>query len=107
MAVAIRKLQPEETAQVFPARGQQDVTAYVLALRELNAGDVAAVALQDLSPRTLKRRFSLAAKRLGYRIKWSSRSGEGEVFLRVEQVPVDGSSWGTKRRGRRSKAASG
>ena len=101
MAVAIRKLRPEERDQAFPAtRRQHDVSAYVDALRGLRAGDVAAIGLQGLAQRTLKRRFTLAAKQLGYRVSWSTRSGEDEVFLRVEQVPVDGTSWGPTRGGR-------
>ena len=101
MAVAFRKLAPEERDQAFPTtRRQQDVSAYVAALRELGAGDVAAIGLQDLPPRTVKRRFTLAAKQLGYRIKWSTQATARELFLRVEQVPVDGSSW-APRRGRR------
>jgi hypothetical protein len=101
VAVAIRKLAAEERDQVFPAsRRQQDVSMYVDALRELRSGDVAAVGLQGLSQRTLKRRFTLAARQLGYRIRWSTRSGEDELFLRVEQVPVDGTSWAPRRRRR-------
>jgi hypothetical protein len=99
VAVAIRKLAPQERDRAFPAaRRQQDVSAYVDALRELKAGDVAAIGLEGLSQRALKRRCTLAARQLGYRIRWSTRSGDDEVFLRVEQVPVDGSSWAPRRR---------
>jgi hypothetical protein len=101
VTVSIRKLRPEERDRVFPTgRRQPDVSAYVDALRELRAGDVAAIGLQDLPSRTVKRRFTLAAKQLGYRIKWSTPSGEDELFLRIEQVPVDGTSWAPKRRRR-------
>jgi hypothetical protein len=102
LVVAIRKLAPEERDQALPStRRQQDVSAYVEALRELGAGDVAAIGLQELPQRTVKRRFTLAARQLGYRIRWSTQPAEHEVFLRVEQVPVDGSSWGPRRRRRR------
>jgi hypothetical protein len=91
LVVAIRKLAPEERDQALPStRRQQDVSAYVEALRELGAGDVAAIGLQELPQRTVKRRFTLAARQLGYRISWSPQPAEHELFLRVEQVPVDG-----------------
>ena len=101
MTVAIGKLRPQERDQAFPGtRRQQDVSAYVDALRELSAGDVAAIGLQGLSQRTLKRRFTPAVRHLGYRIRWSTQSGADELFLRVEQVPVDGTSWAPRRRSR-------
>ena len=98
MVVAIRKLSAEETEAVFPLRRGQDVGEYMAALSGLGSGDVAAVRLEELSRRALKRRLSLAAKELGYRIRWSSLSGDGEVVLRVEQVPVSGTSWRRRRR---------
>jgi hypothetical protein len=102
VSVAIRKLTVEETAEVFPLRRGQDVSEYMAALSELRSGDVAAVRLEEeVSGRALKRRLSLAARELGYRIRWSRFSGDGELVLRVEQVPVSGRS---VRRGRRKKA---
>jgi hypothetical protein len=101
MPIAIRKLEAGETAHAFPRRGQVDVGEYVDALKELRAGDAIAVRLDDLSRRALKRRFSLAARQLGYRITWAKQVGDGELYLRVVQVPVDGTSW----RGRRRKAS--
>ena len=101
MALAIRTLEPDETARTFPARQQMDLSEYTEALRELRAGDTAAVALQDLSRRSLKRRLNLAAKELGYRVSWSKQAGEGEVYLRVVQVPVDGTRWTRRRTARR------
>jgi hypothetical protein len=98
VSVAIRKLSAEETAEVFPGRRGQDVSEYMAVLSELRSGDVAAVPLEDLSQRSLKRRFSLAAKELGYRIRWSSLSGDRELVLRVEQVPVSGISFRQRRR---------
>ena len=43
MAVSIRKLPPEEVQRAFPRRSQQDLSEYVGALRELQAGEAAAV----------------------------------------------------------------
>src|ERR1043166_3657202 len=93
MPIAIRKLDVEEVAQAFPRRRQVDLAGYADALRELRAGDAIAVRLDDLSSRALKRRFSLAAKQLGYRITWARQIGDGELYLRVVQVPADGSTW--------------
>jgi hypothetical protein len=103
MPIAIRKLETEEAARAFPRRGQVDVGAYADALSELRAGDAIAVRLADLSSRALKRRFSLAARELGYRITWAKQAGDGELFLRVVQVPVNGTSW----RGRPRKTRAG
>ena len=93
MPIRLRKLDAQELAQAFPRRGQVDVGEYADALRELRPGDVIAVQLNDLSSRALKRRFSLAAKQLGYRITWAHQIGDGELYLRVAQVPVDGTTW--------------
>ena len=100
MPIAIRKLEAEEVAHALPRRGQMDLGEYADALKELRAGEAIAVRLADLSSRALKRRFSLAARQLGYRITWAKQVGDGELYLRVVQVPVDGTSW----RGRRRKA---
>ena len=104
MAIGIRKLTEEERVQAFPGRGQQDLSEYADALRELTVGDAAAVSVEDLSQRALKRRLTQAAKQLGYRIKWSSYSSQDELYLQILQVPVNGSSW-PKQRQRRSKGA--
>ena len=98
MPITIRKLDAQELAQAFPRRGQVDLGEYAEALRSLQAGDVIAVQLNDLSSRALKRRFSLAAKQLGYRITWARQVGDGELYLRVVQVPVDGTTWRGRRR---------
>jgi hypothetical protein len=42
--------------------------------------------------------FSLAARQLGYRITWARQVGDGELHLRVVQVPVDGTTWRSRRR---------
>jgi hypothetical protein len=98
MPIAMRKLDPDELAQAFPRRRQVDLGEYAEALRSLQAGDAIAVQLNDLSSRALNRRFSLAAKQLGYRITWAHQIGDGELYLRVVQVPVDGTSWRGRRR---------
>jgi hypothetical protein len=100
LPIAIRKLDAEEVARAFPRRGQVYVRDYADALSQLRAGDAIAVMLSDLSSRAVKRRFGLAAKQLGYRIAWARQVSEGELYLRVAQVPVDGTTW----RGRRRKA---
>src|SRR5919205_2106522 len=71
MAVAVRKLPPDEALRVFPQRRQQDLSEYVNALRDVEPGEAASVERQGISDRALKRRLSLAAKQLGYRLKWS------------------------------------
>jgi hypothetical protein len=98
MPIAIRKLQAEGTARAFARGGQLDLGEHADALRALRAGDAIAVSLDHLSSRTLKRHFSLAAKQLGYRITWAKQLGDGEACLRVDQVPVDGTSWGGRPR---------
>jgi hypothetical protein len=98
MPIAIRKLDADEVAHAFPRRGQVDVGEYADALSELRPGDTVAVRLDDLSSRALKRRFSLAAKQLGYRITWARQIGDGELYLRVVQAPVDGTTWRARRR---------
>jgi hypothetical protein len=72
-----RRIRAKELARAFPRREQVDVGEYADALRELRAGDVIAVQLNDLSSRALKRRFSLAAKQLGYRITWHTSLATG------------------------------
>ena len=74
MAVAIRKLPPDEALRVFPQRRHQDLSEYVTALRNLEPGEAAGVEREGISDRALKRRLSLAAKSLGYRLKWSRQS---------------------------------
>ena len=107
MPIAIRKLEAEEAARAFARGGQLDVGEYADALRGLRAGDTIAVSLDHLSSRTLKRRFGLAAKQLGYRITWAKQAGDGEVYLRVVQVPVDGTSWGGRARKARTRQGVG
>jgi hypothetical protein len=103
MPIAIRKLDAEEAARAFARGGQLDLSEYADALTGLRAGDAIAVSMDHLSNRTLKRRFRLAAKQLGYRITWAKQVGDGEVYLRVVQVPVDGTGWGRRRRAARTR----
>jgi hypothetical protein len=83
MAVAIRKLPPDEALRVFPQRRQQDLSEYVTALRGLGAGEAASVDRQGISDRALKRRLSLAAKQLGYRLKWSRQASPELLYFQV------------------------
>src|ERR687888_682939 len=83
MAVAIRKLSPEEARRVFPRRGQQDLSEYVDALRELAPGEAAQIERQGLSDRAIKRRLGQAAKGLGYRLKWGRQSRPDGLYFQV------------------------
>ena len=75
MVISIRKLGPEEVQRVFPRRGQQDLSEYVAALREIEPGEAASIDRQGLSDRAIKRRLGQAAKSLGYLLKWSANPG--------------------------------
>src|ERR687885_2429683 len=99
MVVKIRKLAPEEAQRVFPRRGQQDLSAYVAALRALHPGEAAGIERQGVSERALKRRLSLAAKQLGYRLKWG-RQADAEVlyFQVIATPPTKKASNGRRRR---------
>ena len=83
MAIAIRRLPPEEAQRVFPRRSQHDVSEYVKALRELEPGDAAAIERQGLSDRAIKRRLGEAAQQLGYRLKWSRQSDPDQLYFQT------------------------
>jgi hypothetical protein len=82
MAVHIRKLPPEEVQRAFPRRGQQDLSDYVAAVRELQAGEAAAIERHGLSDRAIKRWLGMAAKQLGYGLKWSRQSSPEVMYFR-------------------------
>src|SRR5919202_2706113 len=83
MAVSIRKLPPEEAQRAFPRRGQQNLSEYVDALRDLAPGAAAAIERQGLSDRAIKRRLGQAATGLGYRVKWSRQSSPEQMYFQV------------------------
>jgi hypothetical protein len=83
MAVTIRKLSTDEARRAFPRRGQQDLSEYVDALRELDQGQAAEVARQGLSDRAVKRRFGQAANQLGYRLRWSRQSDPDHLYFQT------------------------
>ena len=83
MAVSIRRLTPEETQRVFPRRGQQDLGEYVAALRELGPGEAAEIEREGLTDRTIKRRLGMAAKQLGYRLKWARQSSPETMYFQI------------------------
>src|SRR5919202_5567271 len=83
MAVSIRKLPPEEARRVFPRRGQQNLSEYVDALRDLGPGEAAAIERQGLSDRAIKRRLGQAATGLGYRVKCSRHSSPEQLYFQV------------------------
>src|ERR687884_1638131 len=98
MAISIRKLAPEEGQRVFPRRGQQDLSEYVAALREIKPGEAASIDRQGLSDRAIKRRLRQAAKSLGYRVKWSRQSSREELYFQLVGTPPTRATNGRRRR---------
>ena len=98
MGISIRKLAPEEAQRAFPRRGQQDLSEYVAALREIEPGEAASIERQGLSDRAIKRRLGQAAKSLGYRLKWSRQSSPEELYLQVVGTPPVRATNGRRRR---------
>src|ERR687885_1702475 len=98
MVVKIRKLAPEEAQRVFPRRGQQDLSAYVAALRALHPGEAAGIDRAGVSERALKRRLGLAAKQLGYRLKWGRQADAAVLYFQVIATPPTKASSGRRRR---------
>src|ERR687884_123236 len=98
MALSIRKLAPEEAQRAFPRRGQQDLSEYVAALRELEPGEAASIHRQGLSDRAIKRRLGQAAKSLGYRLKWSRQSSPEELYFQLVGTPPTRATNGRRRR---------
>jgi len=99
MAVQIRKLTSEESAKLFPKRGQMDLTEYVVALGSLQPGDAGEVGLGGLSTRALKRRLGQAAKQLNYSLRWAREQSNSAVRFQVREARVP-KPRGTGRRGR-------
>lgn len=87
MALTIRKLPSQQADQVFPKRGQMDLAEYVDALRTLQPGDAAAIDLQGVSSRALKRRLGQAASQAGYRLKWARASSDEAIYFQVLPAP--------------------
>ncbi len=98
MAVKIRKLAPEEAQRAFPRRGQQDLSEYVAALRDVRPGEAAGIDREGLSDRAIKRRLGLAAKQLGYRLKWARQSGPERLYFQVIGTPPAQATDGRRRR---------
>jgi hypothetical protein len=96
MAVAIRKLPADEALRVFPQRCEQDLSEYVNALRDLEPGEAASVERQGISDRALKRRLSLAAKQLEYRLKWSRQASPELLYFQVVGTAPATACGGTK-----------
>jgi hypothetical protein len=78
--VVLTKLSEEQTAKVFPKRGQMDLTEYIDALAELEVGDAVSVELNGMTPRALKRRLSAAATARDATLKWAKADGEARVL---------------------------
>jgi hypothetical protein len=98
VTLTLRKLSREETARAFARRGQTDVSEYVAALRALQVGDSAEIALNGLSSGSAKRRLSIAATQVGYRLKWAPAQGDDRLYFRV--LPAAASPAGRVRSGR-------
>jgi len=98
MAVSLRKLAPEEAQRVFPRRGQQDLSEYVAALRELHPGEAAGIEREGVSDRAIKRRLGVAAKQLGYRLKWGRQSDAEVLYFQVIGAPPGRLTTGRRRR---------
>lgn len=88
MPLQIRKLDADETARIFPRRGQMDLSEYADALRNLTPGDAAEVPLEGLSNRALKRRLGQAAKQLGYALRWAREQRNGVLAFQVREAPT-------------------
>jgi hypothetical protein len=100
MAVRLRKLAPEEVQRAFPRRGQQDLSDDLAALGELQAGEAAAIEHEGLSDRAIKRRLGVAAKQLGYRLKWARQSSPEALYFQVVGGPAARPTNGRRRRAR-------
>ena len=98
MTVTLHKLAPDEAQRIFPRRGQQDLSEYVAALRDLHPGEAAGIDRAGVSERALKRRLSLAAKQFGYRLKWGRHSDAAVLYFRVIATPPAKASTGRRRR---------
>jgi len=106
MPVAIRKLALEDAQRAFPHRGQQDLSEYVEALRDLEPGQAAGIDRQGLSDRAIKRRLGQAAKDLGYRLRWSRHAtAEMLYFQRVGDSPAKPTNGRWQRRPRVAESA--
>lgn len=100
MALQIRKLPPEESARLFPKRGQMDLSEYVDALRGLQPGDAAEVKLSGLTTRAVKRRVGQAAKELGYTLRWVKEPSDGALQFQVREAGTSRPRNGRRRRRR-------
>ena len=104
MAVRLRKLPADEAQRAFPRRGQQDLSDYVAALRDVQPGDAAEIQREGLSDRAIKRRLGAAAVQLGYRLKWARQSSPEAMYFQVVGTPAAKPTNGRRRR--RAMAAS-
>ena len=68
------------------------------ALRDLHPGEAAGIEREAVSERAIKRRLSLAAKQLGYRLKWGRHSDAEVLYFQVIATPPTKASDGRRRR---------
>jgi hypothetical protein len=59
----------------------------VAALRDLHPGEAAGIERAGVSKRAIKRRLSLAAKQLGYRLTWGRHSDAAVLYFQVIATP--------------------
>ena len=98
MTVTLHKLAPDEAQRIFPRRGHQDLSEYVAALRDLHPGEAAGIDRAGVAERAIKRRLSMAAKQLGYRLKWGRQADAEMLYFQVIAAPP--TKAGNGRRGR-------
>jgi hypothetical protein len=66
--------------------------------RDLHPGEAAGIEREGVSDRAIKRRLSMAAKQLGYRLKWGRHSDAEMLYFQVIATPPTKASNGRRRR---------
>lgn len=100
MPVAVRKLETDEVERYFPRRSSAPQADYVNALSALKPGDAAEAQRDGVTQRAFKRRLSLAAKHLGYTLKYAKHSEGETVRFIVRPARPSNESSAPRRRGR-------
>ena len=100
MSVAVRKLDADEVERFFPRRSSAPQADYVNALSGLKPGDAAEAERDGVTQRAFKRRLSLAAKHLGYTLKYAKQSEGESVRFIVRPARSNGETGAPRRRGR-------
>lgn len=98
MPLQMHKLTADEVARRFPQRQQMDLSEYVEALQDFGPGDAGSVDLDGDSPRALKRRFGVAAQRLGLALRWASETDGQTLTFQVRRTRAAAETEKTRRR---------